>query len=148
MQHRPTEPATGARYRGKQHHHPQRYAGHQRDQRATDHDEQRRTQIRLYGSQAHRHQDQGGHYGQRTQAQRQRPVLQVPGAQQGYGKLHDFGRLKTYEAQVEPALRTLTDITGGIDHQQQHDTQCIKPRRNGTQCVGPNLCQRHHGRTA
>ena len=69
-----------------------------------------------------------------SEARRQRPVVQVPGAGQRHRELHDLRRLEAHDAEVEPALRALGDVADERNRDEQQHADRVQEGRE--RCAG------------
>ena len=108
-------------------------SGQQHHDEAGGRDQQRGAEIRLRDDHGGRNGDHDAHDEQILERRRQRPLVHVPGAHHRHRELHDLGRLEAHEADVEPALRALADMTGHVDHDQQQHADDVGDRREQAQ---------------
>ena len=107
---------------------------------------QRRSQVGLGHDHRGGNGDHDAHDDEIPERRRQRALVHVPSAHHGHRELHDLGGLKTDEADVQPALRTLADVTGDGDHDQQQDSDDVGDRCEQAQILwGRQPSERQHG---
>src|SRR6266478_5960626 len=114
---------------------PQLHPGKQHHDEAGGRDQQGGAQVRLLGDHRRRNGDQQPHHHQILESRRQRALVHIPGAYHRDGEFHDLGRLEAHEADIEPTLRTLPDMTRHLDDDQQQYAEDVGDGREQTQVL-------------
>src|ERR1700722_7783324 len=110
-------------------------SGQQHDDEPGGRDQQCRAEIRLRDDHRRGNGYHDSHDHQILEGRRQGTLVHVPGAHHRHRELHDLRGLEAHESDVEPALRSLADMTGDVDHDQQQHADDIGCGREQAQVL-------------